>query len=211
MMRKRYRRKKIPNPQRKLLGSEEISAESNNKETEKSRLVLLYEVICQFLSQCARQSRAFFVQAGRRLAPYGRLASYLSAIISVIILTLPKITITTSLNPDINNAFGTLFSIKNEGHTPVFEADFSCRINSVGGNTTLENVGFINFSRRVTLWPGQVISRRCPLKISGSSVRSEIDVNVDFYIIPGSIQFHRSVHFSGGRGTNGYYLVPDAN
>src|SRR6516165_9025864 len=62
-----------------------------------------------------------------KIVDYGRVAKIIAVIASVVsafLLITPKISITSSINIDPMETFGSNFAIKNEGHVPVYNIKF---------------------------------------------------------------------------------------
>jgi hypothetical protein len=111
---------------------------------------------------------------------YDRVAKIVAAIASVvsaILLITPKISITPSINTDPADAFATNFSIKNEGHVPVWYPVLGCKVNSDASSTVkMANVIMENNGPHMPkiLWPGSTVTRHCGAQMSG--IRMDIKV-----------------------------------
>jgi len=82
--------------------------------------------------------------------------------ISAALLLRPVVAISTSTTIDQIDAFGMQFLIKNEGHVPVFDLSFGCKVS--GGplhDVTTQN-GAGQGPIRV-LWPGKTATRGCSI------------------------------------------------
>jgi hypothetical protein len=136
----------------------------------------------------------------------GKIVAIVASMISALLLITPKISVTPGINIDPMDTFPTNFAIKNEGHVPIYNLEFSCNINAA---YTFSNVRVTN-SPVSELWPGSTATRNCAVMASGVPTPNvKIDAFARYwwpFFIWSSME---KIHFEGKHGKAGYFLVPD--
>ena len=144
----------------------------------------------------------------RRVRLVGKYVAVFFSFLSGVILAIPKMSINPSVNLNQNDAFGTQFSVKNEGHVPAFDVQFIC-----GPTAPFIQGVALTGPKTPAVWPGQTITRSCLIAAPGMFVDATVDISVNYKWPPPWLGWRstQSAHFSGRHGDAGYFLVPDLN
>lgn len=158
--------------------------------------------IGQLIAHGQRFARTKFYDSVVKVAKF---VSALSSVIAVMILAIPKLTVSTSVDVDPKNSFGTFLAIKNEGHVPAFGVSLSCPVKL---NSVLDNIRHRRqTSGSFSLWPGQTATRDCGLEADLDRISLDAVVRFSF---PFSFCKNETVtHLRVIKGASGYFLVPD--
>lgn len=120
----------------------------------------------------------------------------------------PQITIDPGINVDPTDPFATRFIVTNRGHYAVYDLQFSCTIRAAGAmhlqsfsNDGLLPVAELDFLGKVT--------KSCNGRTNDLVGNIELDIGVTYRWPLIGLPATATAHFSGVRGSPGYFLEPN--
>jgi hypothetical protein len=135
------------------------------------------------------------------------LAGPLMALVSLVFLFTPQITIEPTVNLDPQQPLATQFLITNRGKVPIYDVRFSCRIGGPGG-TNMRDLSSSTLSPISTLAPGDSATRACAVE-SQDIATQVITVSATYRWPLIRYQSTSAAQFSLKHGTPGFFLVPE--
>jgi hypothetical protein len=138
--------------------------------------------------------------------------STFSAVAATALLSNPKLSVSVGANLDPTTAYGSIFTVKNEGFWPVFSATFNCLFDDKQPFSNVRMAGFSGIAQ--ALWPGQSMTRGCGTAGSGLRANARVSVSVlyDWPLPFAWLRFQRQTQpalFTGRESKSGFLLVPD--